>query len=115
MPAYQIPRISSAGSNMMIYRILRDLKDELQVFSGEESQPGFITQLAKQMTELQNGCIMPEDVMQMAEKLRRAGVKSHVAVYAGATHSFLEAVSIARISDRAFTEAARWLRDTLNH
>lgn len=76
MPAYQIPRISSAGSNMIIYRILRDLKDELQVFSGEESQPGFITQLAKQMTELQNGCIMPEDVMQMAEKLPKESLGS---------------------------------------
>lgn len=59
--------------------------------------------------------VMYEEAMQMAEKLRRAGVRSHIAVYAGATHSFLEAVSIARISDRAFTEAARWLRDTLRH
>lgn len=59
--------------------------------------------------------VMYEEAMQMAEKLRRAGVRSHVAVYAGATHSFLEAASIARISDRAFTEAARWLRDTLKH
>lgn len=75
-PAYQIPRITSAGSNMIIYRILRDLKDELQVFSGEESQPGFITQLAKQMTELQNGCIMPEDVMQMVEKLPKESLGS---------------------------------------
>lgn len=57
--------------------------------------------------------VMYEESMQMIEKLRRAGVRSHVAIYAGATHSFLEAVSIARISDRAFTEASRWLYDTL--
>lgn len=57
--------------------------------------------------------VMYEESIAMTEKLRRAGVKSHVAIYAGATHSFLEAVSIARISDRAFAEASRWLSDTL--
>ena len=56
---------------------------------------------------------MYEESMVMVEKLRRAGVRSHVAIYAGATHSFLEAVSIARISDRAFAEASRWLSDML--
>jgi acetyl esterase len=39
---------------------------------------------------------------------------SNVAIYAGATHSFLEAVSVARISDRAFADASRWLVDTLS-
>lgn len=58
--------------------------------------------------------VMYEESLAMAEKLRRAGVRSHVAIYAGATHSFLEAVSIARLSDRAFSEASRWLRDTLS-
>lgn len=57
--------------------------------------------------------VMYEESIAMTEKLRRAGVRSHVAIYAGATHSFLEAVSIARISDRAFSEASRWLSDTL--
>ncbi|MGH8237444.1 MAG: alpha/beta hydrolase, partial [Steroidobacteraceae bacterium] len=57
--------------------------------------------------------VMYEESVAMTEKLRRAAVRSHVAIYAGATHSFLEAVSIARISDRAFAEASRWLSDTL--
>ena len=57
--------------------------------------------------------VMYEESLQMIEKLRRAGVPSHVSIYAGATHSFLEAVSIAKIADRAFDEAARWLTDTL--
>lgn len=57
--------------------------------------------------------VMYDESLVMAEKLRRAGVRSHVAIYAGATHSFLEAVSIARISDRGFAEASRWLSDTL--
>jgi len=59
--------------------------------------------------------VMYEESMAMTEKLRRAGVRSHVAIYAGATHSFLEAVSIARISDRAFAESSRWLSDTLRY
>jgi acetyl esterase len=58
--------------------------------------------------------VMFEESMSMAEKLRRAGVMSNVAIYAGATHSFLEAVSVARISDRAFADASRWLVDTLS-
>jgi acetyl esterase len=57
--------------------------------------------------------VMFEEALAMAERLRCHGVYSHVAIYAGATHSFLEAVSMARISDRAFDEAARWLTDTL--
>jgi len=57
--------------------------------------------------------IMYEEAMDMAEKLRAVGVPSHVAVYAGATHSFLEAVSVAKIADRALSDASRWLSDTL--
>jgi acetyl esterase len=58
--------------------------------------------------------VMYQESIEMVEKLRRAGVRSHVAIYAGATHSFLEAVSIARIADRAFAEASRWLSDMLH-
>lgn len=57
--------------------------------------------------------IMFEENLAMAEKLRRAGVCSNVAIYAGATHGFLEAVAIARVSDRALTDASRWLADEL--
>ena len=53
---------------------------------------------------------MYEEALAMAERLRRAAVRSHVSIYAGATHSFLEAVSIARISDRAFAEASAGLQ-----
>lgn len=49
----------------------------------------------------------------MGEKLRRSGVLAQTVVYPGATHSFLEAVSIARIADRAFADASRWLSDAL--
>lgn len=49
----------------------------------------------------------------VADRLRAAGVAAEAIVYRGASHSFLEAVSIAQISGRALDDAARWLRATL--
>lgn len=49
----------------------------------------------------------------MAAKLRGAGVPVRTAVYPGTTHSFLEAVSVARVAGRALDESAAWLRATL--
>lgn len=45
----------------------------------------------------------------MAARLAEAGVTVEARSYAGATHSFLEAVSISPMSDRALDEAAQWL------
>lgn len=57
--------------------------------------------------------VMYDESIEMGEKLRRAGVAAQSVVYPGATHSFLEAVSIASIANRAFDEASRWLSDML--
>jgi acetyl esterase len=57
--------------------------------------------------------ILAEQNLEAAARLRAAGVNAEAIVYAGASHSFLEAVSIARVSERAFDDAARWLRRTL--
>lgn len=57
--------------------------------------------------------VLYDEGLAMAEKLRRSGVRSSVAIYAGTTHSFLEAVSMARVAGRAFDDASRWLSDTL--
>lgn len=46
-----------------------------------------------------------------ARKLEAAGVPTHAVTYRGATHSFLEAVSIAPLADRAFDEQSAWIRD----
>lgn len=48
-----------------------------------------------------------------AHKLAEAGVPVHAVTYRGATHSFLEAVSIAPLADRALGEQAAWIRDIL--
>jgi acetyl esterase len=47
----------------------------------------------------------------MAAKLAAAGAEVDSVVYPGATHSFLEAVSISPLADRALADGARWLRD----
>lgn len=52
--------------------------------------------------------------LDMAARLRSAGVPVQANVYEGAAHSFLEAVSISPLADRAFQDASDWLRRTLS-
>ncbi len=60
------------------------------------------------------GCdILAEQGLDMAGRLRVAGVQVEATVYPGATHSFIEAVSIAPLADPAVGDGARWLRATL--
>ncbi|KLD57059.1 hypothetical protein WP50_36545 [Lactiplantibacillus plantarum] len=64
--AYQVPRLSAAGIDMLLYRILQRHADELRLFGGEISQTGFVTQLAREINELQTANLQPEDVVQLA-------------------------------------------------
>lgn len=57
--------------------------------------------------------VLAEQSVALTAKLRAAGVPAHSAIYSGASHSFLEAVSIAAVSDRALAETSQWLRDQL--
>jgi acetyl esterase len=57
--------------------------------------------------------ILAEQNVAMAQKLREAGVATQAVIYRGASHSFLEAVSIAALSARALDETSQWLRATL--
>ncbi len=49
----------------------------------------------------------------MADALREAGVAVDAHEYAGATHSFLEAMSVSDLASRAIDEASQWLRQAL--
>lgn len=49
----------------------------------------------------------------MAQRMRGAGNAVEAMMYAGACHSFLEAVSISPLADRALDEASAWLRSVL--
>ncbi len=57
--------------------------------------------------------VLAEQGLAMAARLREAGVSARADVYRGATHSFLEAVSIAPIARKAIDDGATWLRETL--
>lgn len=57
--------------------------------------------------------ILADENREMADRLQAAGVAVQAKVYHGATHSFLEAVRIAPLADRALADAATWLRTTL--
>jgi acetyl esterase len=57
--------------------------------------------------------VLTEQCLQMVDRLEAAGVDTSATVYPGATHSFIEAVSIAPVADRAISDGARWLREKL--
>lgn len=57
--------------------------------------------------------VLAEQNIEMANRLRQAGVEVDSRVYARASHSFLEAVSISEVSNRAFDETTDWLRARL--
>jgi acetyl esterase len=53
--------------------------------------------------------ILAEQSLDMAQRLRKAGVRTTSVVYPGASHSFLEAMSISSLSTRALAEGSAWL------
>lgn len=57
--------------------------------------------------------LLTEQSLRMAERMKEAGVPIRLEIYPGATHSFLEAVSISALAGRAFAESASWLRTIL--
>lgn len=52
-----------------------------------------------------------DDNLDFEKKLKDAGVDVTARIYPGTVHSFLEAVSIADVADRAFDETAGWIAD----
>ena len=55
--------------------------------------------------------ILAEQNLLMVERLKAAGVPTRAEVYAGASHSFLEAVAVSPLSARALDEASAWLKE----
>lgn len=58
--------------------------------------------------------VLAEQSHAFASALRAAGVDAELNEYPGATHSFLEAMSIAAVADRAVADGAAWLRSRLH-
>jgi acetyl esterase len=57
--------------------------------------------------------VLTEQSYAMAHRLRAARVPVEMHVYPGATHSFIEAMSIAPVAERAIAEGADWVRHAL--
>lgn len=57
--------------------------------------------------------LLAEQSVELHSRLRAAGVAARLASYRGASHSFLEAMSISALADRALAESADWVRATL--
>lgn len=58
--------------------------------------------------------LLSEQSYAMAERMKEAGVEVTSVVYAGATHSFLEAMSVASVARRAIEDGARFVSETLD-
>jgi acetyl esterase len=58
--------------------------------------------------------ILSEQSLAMHEKLRRAGIAAELRMYRGATHSFLEAMSVSAVARQAIADGADWLAARLN-
>lgn len=58
--------------------------------------------------------LLAEQSIRMAGRFHAAGVSAELRVYRGACHSFLEAVLISSLADRALRETAEWLGGVLN-
>jgi acetyl esterase len=57
--------------------------------------------------------ILSEQSFAMADRMAAAGVDVSSKVYAGATHSFLEAMSIAEVARHAIADGATWVKSAL--
>lgn len=55
--------------------------------------------------------VLRDSSLQLAARLQQAGSAHQLRRYAGAPHSFLEAMSFAETSQRALDDSARWLHD----
>lgn len=57
--------------------------------------------------------LLAEQSYEMTDRMKAAGVDVTSVVYRGATHSFLEAMSIAEVARTAIADGARWLKNIL--
>jgi ATP-dependent helicase/nuclease subunit B len=61
--------MNSAGKNMLLYRIIEEVKEELEVFSRAGKQAGFINIMSDIITELKRYDVSPQLLKDISEKL----------------------------------------------
>lgn len=76
-PIYQTRRLSQAGANMLVYKILRENEADLTIFKSEQTQFGFITKLAKQLNDLKIGLVTSKDLKNSQEQLLKNNSKEY--------------------------------------
>ena len=57
--------------------------------------------------------ILVDENYELKDQLLQAGVDVSFHLYAGASHSFLEAISISEIAEQAIQDGADWLKAQL--
>lgn len=67
--AYQVPKISTTGLNMLVLSILKQHQGQLRLFAGEINQPGFINQITRQLEELRQANISADDLKNLASQV----------------------------------------------
>lgn len=58
--------------------------------------------------------ILVKENQRMCERFLKHGVPAQLCVYAGATHSFIEAMSISHVAQKALADSATWLQESLH-
>jgi ATP-dependent helicase/nuclease subunit B len=69
------PRVSPIGRQMIVHKILRDVRDDLQVFKSSALLPGFARQMADMVNELHRYAQGPDAIDDVVKRF--AGADSH--------------------------------------
>ena len=66
--------VNSAGKNMILYRLLEEISDKLQVSGAGVKQPGYISLMSKLISEFKHYNISPELLQKAGESLNEADI-----------------------------------------
>ncbi|KRM89372.1 PD-(D/E)XK nuclease family protein [Liquorilactobacillus vini] len=75
-PIFKIPRLSKAGNQMLVAAILQDKQAELTIFKANQVQIGFVSQLAAQLSELQQNLVTTAELTQLAKSPLSANLQA---------------------------------------
>jgi ATP-dependent helicase/nuclease subunit B len=67
------PIVSRLGRQMIVHKILRDIREELTVFRSSSLLPGFARQIAETIAEMYQYAKTPDEVTALPEKLSSGG------------------------------------------
>lgn len=106
-------RLNSDEINFFQKNYVRDEKDfeDPLVFSLHADLQG----LPSTLMIIAECDILADENKLMANALRQANVQVEERIYKGATHSFLELMKVASISNEALDHSVHWIKQLFNH